>query len=42
MTTAATLEQLAGDLGRHGFADVSPLVDDDGDVRGAEATFTGV
>jgi release factor glutamine methyltransferase len=33
------LDGLGDDLGRHGFAEVSPLVDDDGDVRGLEATF---
>lgn len=36
------LDGLADDLRRHGYAEVSPLVDDDGDVRGFEATLTGV
>jgi release factor glutamine methyltransferase len=30
--------QLAGDLDRHGYGDVTVLVDEDGDVRGIEAT----
>ncbi len=36
------LDGLADDLRLHGYAEVSPLVDDDGDVRGFEATLTGV
>jgi release factor glutamine methyltransferase len=33
-------EALAGDLARLGYTDVTTLVDEDGDVRGIEATFT--
>jgi release factor glutamine methyltransferase len=32
---------LAGTLNRHGFRDVSVLRDEEGDVRGIEATFSG-
>jgi release factor glutamine methyltransferase len=30
---------LSGDLERHGFTDVAVLADEDGDVRGVEATY---
>lgn len=33
-------ELLAGELSRQGFADVEVLLDDDGDARGIEATFS--
>jgi release factor glutamine methyltransferase len=32
-------DALRGDLARHGYADVRVLVDEDGDVRGVEATL---
>jgi hypothetical protein len=32
-------DALAGDLARLGYRDVTVLVDEDGDVRGLEATF---
>jgi release factor glutamine methyltransferase len=34
-------EALADDLARRGYGDVAVLVDEDGDVRGIEATLTG-
>jgi release factor glutamine methyltransferase len=34
-------ELLAADLARHGYRDAAVIRDDDGDVRGVEATFAG-
>jgi release factor glutamine methyltransferase len=36
----AQADALAGDLAAHGFTDVAPVLDDEGDLRGIEATVT--